>query len=60
MGSIYIDIYGIIYMDIHGIIFVLFIFRFIHLYSFSVFSAVVGSLLVHLVNGQYGGGLGLS
>ena len=27
---------------------------------FSVFSGVVGSLLVHLVNGQYGGGLGLS
>ena len=58
MGSIYIYVYGIIYIWTY--IFVLFICRFIHLYSFSVFSGVVGSLLVHLVNGQYGGGLGLS
>ena len=58
MGSIYIYVYGIIYIWTY--IFVLFICRFIHLYSFSVFSGVVGFLLVHLVNGQYGGGLGLS
>ena len=28
--------------------------------SFAAFPVVVGSLLAHLVNGQYGGGLGLS
>ena len=58
MGSI--CMYMGLYMDIRGIIFVLFICRYIHRYSFSVFSGVVGSLLAHLVNGQYSRGLGLS